>query len=670
MASHPRLLFDSTDISALQGKMNQEPFSQMLSVMEEEANNSEGDSRLTYAIGYQIVQKSFLSLMYSDASRCDEVQVLTDSILNSGEWSDSDVFGLRLYMHGKNVALGYDMCHWAWSDSLRTYYSEQIMYHGLTILLYGGKGQNSDPASNWQGNRYASAGLAFLATDETVPDANLDTVWQHMLDYTGQNLGQSPHSAGWNIEGIGYTTYPWGNFIAPWMIAWKRNTGLDIRDYVPGSRYALWTVYASAMRTNPAKGEQPGLHPDFGDDNPHITGEGVWGQAFQLVPSALQGALKFWYDRIPGAQGYGSFDRYRNGTLYSYLYYPDDVVAEDPMQNQNWKDLFLDTAGNGMLTARNAYRDSTDVISQFYLKLRGNKGHNGPDGLSFRILGNGNPIAVGGGRYGIQINGQHAYLSSMNSLYPVFPEATLSISGYSSQVISAGAQSDGASWVVARADTNNLGVYNHKRAWFTDFAPAEGLKAVIGVADSSENGKVWQMCTLESNTVQKKSGSHGFLVSSPQGKLLADVSVWSENDDLTLIIAERERGSGYTFADSVYRTNRCMQVSDGKHWLAVIRIPDSARAQSVAPFSDISVSGNWPLDSARMEWDGLHYTFLPDSISLYTGGSVSILAGNSEGLSTVQEENAFGASSVRDARGRSRDESEFTKPSTPLYEMP
>jgi len=624
LASHPRLLFDSTDISALQQKMTREPFVQMLAVMEEEENNSAGDSRLTYAVGYQAVLKSFLSLLYTDADRCMEVQTLMDSTIQSGEWNDSGINGLRLYMHAKNMALSYDMCHWAFSDSLRNYYSEQILYHGITILIYGGTGQNTNPASNWQGNRYASAGLAFMATDETVPQSNLDTIWQHVFDYARENLGDSEYSAGWNIEGIGYTTYPWGNFIAPWMIAWNRMYGTDMRDYVSGSQYALWTVYAASMRIDPGNGEQPGLRPDFGDDNPHITGEGVWGQAFALSPDNLQASLKWWYNRIPGSLGYESYDRFRHGTLYSYLYYPQDISAEDPMHNESWKNLFLDTAGNGFVTARNAYRDSTDVISQLYLKLRGNKGHNGPDGLSFRTLGNGAPIAVGGGRYGTKINGQDAFLSSMNTVYPVFPEATLNISGYSSEVIAAGMSLDGSSWVVARTDTNNVGTYNHRRHWFTDFAPAEGLSAVIGIADSSENGRVWQMCTLESNNVQTKTGENGFLISQ-DGKLLADVSLWSENEDLTLIVAERERGSGYTFRDSVYQRNKCLQVSDGKHWLAIIRIPDSARGESLTAFSEISVTQNWPADSARIEWEGISYTFLPDSIVMHESASVSQL---------------------------------------------
>jgi hypothetical protein len=153
------------------------------------------------------------------------------------------------------------------------------------------------------------------------------------------------------------------------------------------------------------------------------------GFAFAFCPPELHPGMKFWYDRTVGLRGDRTFDNARFGTIASILYYPGAAVPEkDPMTMPGWRALFLDPAGNGFFTWRNRYRDTGDLVAQVYVKRRGNRGHSGPDALSFRILGLDTLWAVGGGRYGPKWNGQDAYLRSMNTLYPADPDSRLEIS--------------------------------------------------------------------------------------------------------------------------------------------------------------------------------------------------------------------------------------------------
>ena len=73
--------------------------------------------------------------------------------------------------------------------------------------------------------------------------------------------------------------------------------------------------------------------------------------------------------------------------MWSIIHHPGDAVAEtNPMNIPEWREAFIDTGGNGFMTWRNAYQDEHDQIAQLYLKLRGNKGHSGPDALTFRMI--------------------------------------------------------------------------------------------------------------------------------------------------------------------------------------------------------------------------------------------------------------------------------------------
>jgi hypothetical protein len=242
-------------------------------------------------------------------------------------------------------------------------------------------------------------------------------------------------------------------------------------------------------------------------------------------------------------QGSKSFDRGDGGIIWSLLLHPGKAAEVDPMYIGDWVSAFSDTAGNGMFTLRNRYRDADDTVVQMYLKLRGNRGHNGPDLLSFRMLGLGTAWAVGGGRYGTTVAGQDVFLSSMNTLYPGDPDKKLVISEEKGVVVGRpGIGGDGCGTVVGRAALSNLGVQEHVRRLGVDYRRDTGTDATVIISDTSSNGLYWQLCTLESNKV--KPLADGFEIEGENGASLRGYILHAAGKP-NLKVGQRLRGSKF-----------------------------------------------------------------------------------------------------------------------------
>ncbi len=567
-AQHPRLLFGAADIAELRAKKHTEPFASMAAVIESETANAV-DWVDAYMGGHRAVACGFLYVLTGSLAWADQARALIEPIIASDHWASSGVKGLALYMHGKAVALTYDMCYGGWDDSFNRSVSDALRAHADIIHDNGGKSQNTDPASNWQGNRYSSGGLCYLATDDAYDVSNLDKCYDRVVRYCRENMGDSPDSRGWNIEGLGYTTYPFGQFIGPFGIAMARHDPeRDLRNEMASVRWTPWTVYAATCAiANGGRYNAIGLHPDFGDDNPTLRAEGVYGQAFYYCYEELVPGLRYWYDRVTGPLGEGDYDRIRHGTIYGYLFYPSGTTAADPMTIPQWRQGFVDIDGNGYQTFRNRYRDENDMVAQLYVKRRGNAGHSGPDALSFRILGLNSAWAVGGGRYGPSINGQDAYLRSMNTLYPVNPEEQLYINGNNGTLVETPVlHDDGSGYAIASIDMNNVGTAAHKRWFLCDYSGSTGVDAVYVIADQSSNGLYWQMCTLEPHAVTADGNT--FTIAGANGATMRGTVLHPRNTRLTT--GTRIRGSTFGYHGVTYDTNRYIHFKGEGDYLVVL----------------------------------------------------------------------------------------------------
>jgi len=599
--AHPRLLFDAADIPVLRDKLNREPFTSMFAelVAFAEADDTTSPEYLqsSYAINC-----GFLYVLTGDDAWAQKARGYVESRLadtSSGHGWDMNIKGLSLYWHGRAVALAYDFCFDApsWNTSANVgsnpaapfvdYVAGKLKGQADRIYENGGTQQNKNSASNWQNNRFASAGLIYLAIEDTLTPLekeNIDGSLAKVETYLVANMGDSPDSRGYNIEAIGYQMYPWA-FTGPFAIAAERLGYGRLADAAPAAAaYALWNVYSSALRIPHLWDTHYGIHLDFGDDNNNHRGEGCYGLAFYFCPEFLHPGLRYWYDRMVGALGDQTWDRERHGLMYSILYYNDSVPPADPWTIREWTNAYLETGGNGYFTYRNGYGGDTDIMAQIYAKFRGNAGHSGPDALSFRIAGLGAPFAVGGGRYGPDIYAedtgkkQDAYLRSMNTLYPVDPENELTISGNSGQLLGVPQlHADGGGSVSLYIDRNNVNTRNHTRRFLADYSAASGASAVYVISDTSDDGYWWQLCQvdLDANTQAITTSGNTFTVTNPNGSWMQGTVLYPDGA-LNFETGSRIRGSDYGYEGQRYDVNEYVhfQSADGDY-LVVLTVGEA-----------------------------------------------------------------------------------------------
>lgn len=141
-----------------------------------------------------------------------------------------------------------------------------------------------------------------------------------------------------------------------------------------------------------------GFHPDFTDDNVNWNGEGTANLAFYHSPEHFVPGLKWVYRRVFGDLGDNTWDASSMGGLYALLYYPHDIEEQNPADIPGWGRWYYDPTF-GMTLMRNRFADDDDSLVMFNGKFRSAEGgHNGPDGLGFRIAGEGHLWTTGSGR--------------------------------------------------------------------------------------------------------------------------------------------------------------------------------------------------------------------------------------------------------------------------------
>ena len=544
---HPRLFFTADAIPVLRARIARAPWAAMAARLRADAdldNWGRGPADPANAFDQLIVgtRHAFLYVLSGDDAHAQRARAIAAAtIADPRQWAGRGIKGLTLYAAGSRVAMMLDWCAGApsWDAAFAAEVAAALRAQGTLILRHGGSEQNTSPASNWQGARFAAGGLCLLAADPAPDPALIDLADRRCAEYLRANLGTAAESRGWNSEGLGYTFYPMGNVVVPYAIARVRqDPRRDLRRACAGAAVALWTVHAAiapyADRT---------ARPDFADDNPGTAGEGTFAQAFWWSPEALQPGLAWSYDRLAGSRGDGRHDPARAGTIWGILLHPGDAVAErDPLTIPAWTRGFDDTGGLGLFTWRSsAAMDGSDVVTQLMARLREPGGHSGPDGLGLRIIGLRGAFAVGGGRYGIKTGGQHVYLRSQTTVYPGDPDGPLAIRRGTGRVLAVLPRDPrGGGGVVAAMAHSTTGVREHVRRLAVDHG-ASGASAAWIVADTSADGRVWQLCVPADHRVDLAADA--FTVTAPSGASLLARIVHAAGGP-RLRSGTRARGSG------------------------------------------------------------------------------------------------------------------------------
>ncbi|MCD8483112.1 MAG: Ig-like domain-containing protein [Verrucomicrobia bacterium] len=370
--------------------------------------------------------------------------------------------------------------------------------------------------------------------------AQLTDAVSRVVNYINNNQkGVSPR--GWNPEGSGYTAYPLGSFVGPFAVA-LRQSGHAV-DLTANTRlqWMFWSLFAGATTAKDIYG-MGGVKTDWSDDNGHIGGEGSYGLAFAMAPEGLLGGFRHAYDRLMGdLSPLGArWDGTRHGTFWSILFYPEEVEPQNPAEIWAWHQAGRDTQGLGMMTFRDGYVDNHDSLVQFKARLNTLSAHDGADGLGFRVIAQGVPFVVGGGR------DNPARDRSQPTVYPVNPD-TSAITTNTSTGAFVGTplvKPDGGGHAIAWMNTNNVGTSNHKRWFVTDFdQAATGADVTILVADTSANGTHWQLPTFLGNTITTNGNT--FTITGNNGATLQG-TILHPGGSPAITVGVRDRGSAYS----------------------------------------------------------------------------------------------------------------------------
>ncbi|MEI7832691.1 MAG: hypothetical protein WCJ56_05795 [bacterium] len=590
-ADHPRILVGAGDVPALREKITREPWKSMYERMVADAELGQYDSFKAgdpWGEATNAFRCASLYMLTGDDAWAKKARGYVELRINDtttggkgkGNGWATGIFGLSQSFYGKNVAMAYDLCYGApsWDADFSAKVSKKLLEEANFMMANGGSGYPNNNASNWVGIRYSSTGLCYMATDETLPADALKNVTWRVIRYVQENNGSNAKTSGWSIEGLGYTGYPWGH-VGPYFIGLTRMDPKNDVLKLASVQMACWSLYPSMIH---AQGST--IHPDFGDDNPGMTGDGCFGMAFRLAPAALQPGIKYWYDRTVGIKGTKDYDQGRGGTIYSILYYPDKLEEKNPLTIPEWRAAMADTGGIGMFLFRNNYNDKNDIEAQLYLKLMGNKGHNGPDALSFRIIGMDNPWAVGGGRYGgAKIAGSDCYQHSMNTLYPSDPDGALKTNGNSGKVEGTPEIiENGGGDLVAHIDVNNVGVKDHTRRFIAEYGKEIGCEAAYIICDTSTDGKFWQLATYEPNVITTVDNT--FTITAPDGATMQGTVLYAAGGP-RFKTGTRPRGTDFIKA----KNNGFITLqSDDGGYVVVLTIAKKGHAHPA-----ISATGTW-----------------------------------------------------------------------------
>jgi hypothetical protein len=652
VADHPRLFFTTDDLPAIRDRLGREPFASMLQTLLDHIDSgdffrptaeSDGRSVLMRARGHAKAYALTGDESHAASAR-DDVLLAFDLIGDS--WASAATRGLDLYTWAKDLAIIYDLCAGSasWDAVINFQASRRLVDVATVIVESGGTQQPSDPGSNWQANRGASAGLALLATDHQFDPALAEAAHGRVVNYLNANAGFNAGSRGWNPEGFGYTAYPVGSFVGPYGVA-AANDRPD-RDLRASSRlqWKAWTGFAGATTALDVYGTG-GVKTDWANDNAHVGGEGIYGLAFYYAEESFMGALRHAYDRFMGALSPlgPNWDAVRHGPFWSILYYPDDIAPQDPMENWDWHRASDDSSGLGVFTFRDGYAGAGDVLAQFKARRYTlGQANDGPDGLGFRIIGKGSPFVIGGGR------ASDAGRLNQPLVYPTNPDNDLPVNSNTGSVVGTPlVRPDGGGHAIAQMATNNVGTSSHKRWFVADYeSSATGADAAFIVADTSVNGLFWQLPTFLDNTIEVSGDT--FTITGTSGATLKGV-ILHPGGTPVITTGTKARGDGYTLseggtlatedpvANPRVMENRYLHIEgtgDGA-FLVVMTLKASGAHPHVQHLSGgvadagIQVGGRtYQLDTDTVLYDGAPYAHPDATVTFDVGASGTITAGD------------------------------------------
>jgi hypothetical protein len=530
---HPRLWFSEADVQAIRQRVDGGRLAELPADLRGRVDGGqqlETDESLMYDMRPRDL--ATLYMLTGDREFAERAGELIDAfIADERFWLDPRSKGLTRSAGLLSVTWAYDLCHDAWPEARRQRVSAAMLQQARWVMDSMGRGANTRIANNWQGVRYASAGLAALSCDEPGARELAEEAYRLLQRHIRENLADGV----WNPEGIGYTTYPW-TFTGPFGIAARRAGLGDLREDLPNTRHTLWTTLVGTVAIPGT--HSLGLRPDLSDDHPGYTGRGGAGLAFWYAPPDHRPAVRWMYDYLhpPGQTDHPDYDTTWGAGLYTLLLYPLHAEPQNPAEHPDLGLTFVDRT-HGTAIFRSAYHDGRDIVAVANATQRRPRGgHAGPDTNTIRIFGLGGYFVTGGGRT-LDPAGQTN----------LFVDPDQRFATREGRLVDVHTHDDGSGTAVITGST--LGVQDHRRVFTADYSRDAGVPALFTNTDTSDNGRVWRLNTPEFNDI-RFDGPH-FYITAPHGATLRGTVL--EPADPEFRTGRVERGGGADHAGFPYR---------------------------------------------------------------------------------------------------------------------
>jgi hypothetical protein len=274
---------------------------------------------------------------------------------------------------------------------------------------------------------------------------------------------------------------------------------LELEDFVPEAINTMHGIMTSTVYIQ-HKGIK-GMQADLSDDDLTFSTSGVLGMSLALYPEEQLGALKWMHDYLIDPDDYPAND---DGHLfYSILYYPEEIAAQNPAEI-GW--LNYHDPEQGIVISRNRFQDENDVVSTYNARATRIRGHAGPDANTIRLIGEGVPWIIGGGRTGLT--------AVQTNLFPAqgaTPRKDSKGLGTLHEYYFPNDSPD----AYAVGSGSSVGTKDHQRILYISYSEEAGASAVVVSREQSTNGKRWRINTPEFNQLTEMK--NGFLLTAPNG---------------------------------------------------------------------------------------------------------------------------------------------------------
>ncbi|MBD3316837.1 MAG: hypothetical protein GF344_13705 [Chitinivibrionales bacterium] len=421
---HPRLFVDEWTIASIRenieipGSHHQEAYD-ALKARVDRWDPTVYDTVFGYHEATLAKEAAFMFLITEESSYAELAYDMLQQVALNPAISPFDARkALARAMTGLSFALAYDWCYEGWTPAQREW-ARSILVRSLnewTEFEYPeegwGKGTNHiwEPyTSNWvavcQGSQVLMTLAAYEETSQEtnvyrdsagaiVPNLSRAARFAAIKSQLKQHLQSAYGPLGVTGEGISYMGYA-ASFLLPCLHALYRTGDIYLHEEAAKHEWWKWILYASSFEKDRLS-IQNGVAATGG-----IGGIGTASLLLGSVPQATLPYYRFFYDRFMGKLSPRSpsmkYDEDRAGTVWALLFYPDDVISQDPTGIM--PRMAADTL-KGAFFFRNRWRDENDILVSFMTDGDWQTGvHNIPEAFQFNVIAHGNKYAGSPGGY-------------------------------------------------------------------------------------------------------------------------------------------------------------------------------------------------------------------------------------------------------------------------------